>query len=205
MMRRLNPQYKPRAKPKPSASAKDSKAPDAKKGKASVAPKAPPKAASKKAAAAAAVPKAVKGKRKKDQKSKSVAEVDTTGAEMDTTEEEDQEFYEKGLREGTIRPRDQLPRNSTGHDPHSGIDPTDMSSPLSRMVNIIRSKNKGPSPAEETEEDANDNGARGRAAREGMEPDEYYRLHSHLHPPESVLKQFDKHPLAVQVRQSHSV
>ena len=50
-----------------------------------------------------------------------------------------------------------------------------------------------------------DNGARGRAAREGMEPDEYYRLHSHLHPPESVLKQFDKHPLAVQVRQSHSV
>ena len=78
-------------------------------------------------------------------------------------------------------------------------------SPLSRMVNIIRSKNKGPSPAEETEEDANDNGARGRAARESMEPDEYYRLHSHLHPPESVLKQFDKHPLAVQVRQSHSV
>ena len=47
--------------------------------------------------------------------------------------------------------------------------------------------------------------AHGREAREGMEPDVYYRLHSHLHPPESVLKQFDKHPLAVQVRQSHSI
>ena len=59
--------------------------------------------------------------------------------------------------------------------------------------------------AVEAEEDANDDGVRGRAAREGMEPDEYYRHHSHLHPPESVLDKFDQHPLALQVRQFQSV
>jgi len=104
----------------------------------------------------------------------------------------------------TKKAKAKRPRASSKKPPTAGaahVDDADADADADAMEEV-----EGEEEGEEAEgEGKSYNGAHGRAAREGMEPDEYYRLHSHLHPPESVLKQFDKHPLAVQVRQSHSI
>ncbi len=113
-------------------------------------------------------------------------------------------FFGRPAKKPTKKAKTKLPSGSSKKPPTAGaahVDDADADADADAMEEV-----EGEKEVEEAEgEGKSYNGAHGRAAREGMEPDKYYHHHSHLHPPESVLKQFDKHPLAVQVRQSHSV